>query len=460
MLARIFAIVSSVMLLLASSTIAQAEGSEAEGTEDWSRFRGPTAMGVAKDDVRLPDRWSKTENVRWVTDVPGWGWSSPIVSGKKVFLTAVVNDDEFEEPKKGLYNAVGRDEPAEGTHHWIVYCLDLDSGAILWKHEAQQGRPRIPRHVKNTYASETPVTDGQRVYALFGDEGLYCYDFEGKQLWSHRIEPKKSLFNYGAASSPVICGDLVIVLYDNMEDRYLAALDTKTGEQRWRASRPAETDRDRRSTWATPFVWKNDLRTEIVTIDYRHIRSYDVEGKELWTLEGPSSNLIIPSPFAALGMLYVASGYVGDREQPVYAIRPGAKGETSVGENPAEHEHVAWFQPKAGPYNTSPIVYGEYYYTLLDRGFITCRNARTGEEVYGRTRVPEGASFTSSPWAYNGKIFCLSEDGETYVVEAGPEFKVVATNRLEELCLATPAVSDGKLLLRTKSRLYCIGAAE
>jgi outer membrane protein assembly factor BamB len=373
-----------------------------------------------------------------------------------VFLTTVVGDKEYEKPKKGLYQGLGRATPPEGVHHWLVYCLDLDSGRIRWKHEAHQGQPQVPRHPKNSYASETPATDGQRVYALFGDVGLYCYDFEGKQLWSHRIEPKKSLLNYGAAASPVICGDLVIMVYDNQEDRYIAAFDAETGKQRWRTARPGQTFLGTRSTWATPLVWKNDQRTEIVTSDYRCIRSYDLSGKVLWKLEGPTSNLVIPSPIAAYGMVYVTSGYVGDRNRPVYAIRPGAKGETSVGQDPAKHPQVAWYQPQAGPYNTSPIVYGDYYYTLLDRGFMTCHDARTGKEVYGRRRFPEGASFTSSPWAYNGKIFCLSEDGDTYVVEAGTDFRVVRANRLEELCLASPAVADGKLLLRTASRLYCI----
>ncbi len=432
---------------------------KAEGTEDWPRFRGPTAMGVAEDDPRLPERWSKTENVRWVSEVPGWGWSSPIVSGGKVFLTAVVNEEEYEKPKKGLYAGMGRAEPPKGVHRWMVFCLDLNSGEILWRHEAHRGQPEASRHQKSTYASETPVTDGRRVYALFGDVGLYCYDFEGKQIWSHRIEPKKSLMNYGAAASPVVCGDLVIMVYDNMEDRYIAAFDAATGEQRWRTARPASANTrfGKRSTWATPLVWKNDQRTEIVTSDFRGIRSYGLEGNELWKLEGPSSNLVIPSPLAAHGLVYVTTGYVGDRERPVYAIKPGAKGETSVGENPAEHPQVAWFHPQAGPYNTSPIICGDYYYTLLDRGFMTCHDALTGEEVYGKTRFPEGASFTSSPWAYNGKVFCLSEDGDTYVVEAGPEFKVVGTNRLDDLCLASPAVADGKLLVRTASRVYCIG---
>lgn len=211
-----------------------------------------------------------------------------------------------------------------------------------------------------------------------------------------------------------------------------------------------------RSTWATPLVWKNDLRTEIVTSDYGGVRSYGPAGNVLWELKGPSSNLVIPSPIAAHGMVYVTSGYVGDNDRPVYAIRPGAEGTTSVGEDPSMHPQIVWFQPQAGPYNTSPIVYGDYYYTLLDRGFMTCHDARTGKEIYGKTRFPEGASFTSSPWAYNGRIFCLSEDGDTYVLAAGPEFKVIGTNRLDELCLASPAVADGKLLVRTASRLYCI----
>jgi outer membrane protein assembly factor BamB len=444
------------MLSVISLLVVSGLTSCGKASEDWPCFRGPTGMGVVPDDPRLPERWSQTANVRWVTEVPGWGWSCPIVSNNRVFLTAVVCEKEYEKPQKGLYNGTGRAEPPEGLHHWMVYCLDLDSGKILWKHEAHQGQPQVPRHPKSTYASETPVTDGHRLYALFGEVGLYCYSFEGQQLWARPIEPKKSFFNYGAAASPALCGDSVIIVYDNMEDRYIAAFDARTGEQRWRTARPALALLGTRSTWATPFIWKNDLRTEIVTSDYGGICAYDPGGKLLWVLKGPTSNLIIPSPIAAHGLVYVTSGYVGDRARPVYALRPGADGQSEVGEKPAEHPHMAWTQPQAGPYNTSPIVYGDYYYTLLDRGFMTCHDARTGKEIYGKTRFPEGASFTASPWAYNGRIFCLSEDGDTYVVEAGPEFKMIGINRLNEFSLATPAAAEGKLLLRTASRLYCI----
>jgi outer membrane protein assembly factor BamB len=453
MLARACLKAVRLVLLLGLSAIAP----RIAQADDWPCFRGPTGMGVAADDPRLPDQWDKKQNVRWMTEVPGYGWSCPIISGDNVFLTTVVSDKEYEKPKKGLYAGTGRPQPPEGVHHWLVYCFDLNSGKVRWKHEAHHGQPQIPRHQKSTYASETPVTDGRRVYALFGDVGLYCYDFAGKQIWAQPIEAKKSLFNYGAAASPVLCGDLVVMVYDNMEERYIAAFDAASGKQRWRTARPPQTLLGTRSTWATPLLWKNEQRTEIVTSDFRCIRSYDVSGRELWTLEGPTSNLIIPTPIAAHGLLYVTSGYVGDRDRPVYAIRPGGKGESSVGREPEKHAQIAWSQPQAGPYNTSPIVYGDHYYTLLDRGFLTCHDARSGKEVYGKTSFPAGATFTSSPWAYNGKIFCLSEDGDTFVVKAGPEFKLLGTNRLDELCLASPAVANGKLLLRTASRLYCIG---
>ncbi len=424
----------------------------AEPNPEWPRFRGPTAMGVADDDPRLPDTWSKTDNVGWAADIPGLGWSSPIVAAGKVFLTAVTSESQYEKPTKGLYQGLGRPEPPKGIHHWMVYCLDLETGKVLWQQQAHQGEPQSPRHPKSTYASETPVTDGQRVYALFGDVGLYCYDFGGNLVWSHKIEPQVTLFGYGAAASPVLCGDLVIMAYDNQSQSYLAAFDKLTGQQRWR------TDRKERSTWATPFVWTNEVRTEIVTPGYHATRSYDADGKLLWWMSGPMSNLVIPSPFAAHGLLYVTSGYVGDRQRPVYAVRPGAEGELQFGDDPSAHPSIAWYQPQAGPYNTSPIVYGDHFYTLHDRGFFTCHDARTGEEIYGKTRFPEGASFTSSPWAYNGKIFCLSEDGDTYVIEAGPEFKVARTNRLEEMCMASPAIANGKLVLRTASKVYCLGA--
>ncbi len=424
--------------------------SESAGQQSWPRFRGAAATGVAADHPRLPTTWSATENVAWSTEIPGWGWSCPVVWGNNVFLTTVVPDEENEKPKKGLYLGQGRREPPKGDHHWLVYCLELDSGDVLWKHEAHVGRPVVPRHPKSTYAAETPVTDGKRLYVLFGDLGLYCYDLNGTPQWSVPIEPQKTLADYGAAASPVVHDGRVIVVYDNQGQSYIAAYGSDDGRLLWR------TERDERSTWATPFIWENKLRTEIVTPGKKKNRSYDLSGELLWEFDGKMSNLVIPSPFAAHGLLYIASGYIGDSHRPVYAIRPGASGDITPAGDPGESEFIEWYQAKAAPYNPSPIVYGDYYYTLLDRGFVTCHEARTGAEVYGKTRIFAGASFTASPWAYNGMLFFLSEDGDTYVAKAGPKFELLHTNRLDALAIATPSMAQGKLLIRTASRVFCI----
>ena len=429
------------VLLLTASAAAQ---------ETWPRFRGADATGVVADDPRLPDVWDSTTNVQWKAPILGWGWGSPIVCGDRVFVSAVHSDEDYERPKAGLYLGGGRGEPPDTVHHWMVYCLSLATGEVLWKHEAHTGKPQVPRHPKNTYAAETPTTDGQRVYVLFGDVGLYAYDFAGKQVWAHEIEPKKTLFGYGAAASPVVQGDQVVMVYDNSEESYIAAFDSATGEPRWK------TTRDEKSTWATPLVWTHDGQTEIVASGKKEIRSYSPAGELLWHFDGRMSNLTIPSPFVVDGLLYITSGYFQDKNRPVYAVRPGAKGDITLADKETANEFIAWSLEKMGPYNTSPIVYGGYYYTLLDQGMLTCHDAKTGELVYDRTRFPQGAKFTASPWAYNGKVFFLDENGKTFVMPVGREFNIERTNDLAELTVATPSISQGKLLVRTATQIYCI----
>jgi outer membrane protein assembly factor BamB len=431
------------LLLLMPSIIANAG-------DNWPRFRGADATSVAADNDSLPTKWTSTDNVVWVADVPGWGWACPIVWENKVFLTTVVGDEENLKPSKGLYLGAGVRDPSKGIHHWLVYCFDLNTGKELWKHEAYTGQPTVPRHPKSTYAAETPTTDGERVYALFGDLGLYCYDMNGKPLWSQPIAPKKTMLDYGAAASPVVHDDQVFVVYDNKEESWISSFDAKTGEERWRIPR------DETHSWATPFVWTNDVRAEIVVPGQKRNRSYSLDGTLLWEFDGKMSNLVIPSPFAAHGMCYIASGYVGDKHRPTFAIKPGASGDITPDGEFADSEYIAWHQGKSSPYNPSQIVYGDYLYTVYDQGFMTCHDAKTGAEVYGKQRFSPGGTFTSSPWAYNGYVFCLSEDGLTYVVKAGPEFEVVERNPLDELCISCPAISGNKLLIRTASKLYCM----
>jgi len=436
---KTFLIAAFTIFLLISNTIAET---------NWPQFRGPGA-GVVEDKI-LPATWSTTENVAWKVEIPGRAWSSPIVWGDKIFVTSAVSTGDGEAPKKGLYLGGNRDKPSDKTHRWMVYCLDFHSGRMLWEKTAHTAVPQQPVHIKNTYASETPVTDGKRIYVYFGNVGLFCYDLDGKELWSKQFGSFKTVYNWGTAASPVLHEDRLYIVCDNEQQSFVAAFDKTTGEQIWRVGR------DEKGNWATPYTWQNQQRTELVIPGKNKTRSYGLDGKPLWELGGMSS-IVIPTPFSGHGLLYIASGYVGDKKRPIFAVRPGASGDITLPAGQSSSEFIAWSLPQAGPYNPSPILYGDYLYVLYDRGLFGCYNAHTGEEVYPAQRIAAGANaFTVSPWANDGRIFCLSEDGDTFVIQAGPEFKLLGTNKLDEMCMATPATLRGSLIIRTISKLYRI----
>lgn len=427
--------------------------------DNWPQFRGSRA-GVAADDAALPESWSATENVVWKIDVPGRGWSSPIVWGDHVFVTAVLKADGPEDPLKPVPSYAGRSvggpmsgrdiESSTDSHRWVLYDFDLKSGKVRWQSTIHTAVPKEPKHQKNSYASETPVTDGERVYVFLGNAGLFAYDLGGKLLWSKPMGPFKVRSGWGHASSPVLHKDRVYIVDDNDEQSFIAAYDARTGAEVWKVNR------DEGSNWATPFVWENSARTEIVTAGTDKVRSYDLSGKLLWTLTGMSS-IQVPSPIGGHGFAYVSSGYPADPLRPVYAIRPGASGDITLKKDETANAHIAWSNPALGAYNPSGLVHGDYYYSLLDRGLLVCHDARTGKEVYSRQRITDDpASFTASPWAYNGKIFAISEEGDTYVLQAGPEFKRLGKNSLGEMTLASPAIANGSLVIRTASKLYRI----
>ena len=427
----------------------------ADTSGNWPQFRGPGARGIAEGNA-LPVQWSATENVAWKTDIPGRGWSSPIVWGNRVFLTTVISQGEMEVPKKGLYFGGERKDVPDAQFAWRVYCLDLETGRVLWERQVYEGNPATPIHIKNSYASETPVTDGERVYVYFGNLGLWCFDFDGNMIWTKTLGPHKTRFGWGTAASPVLHESRLYIVNDNEEDSYLLALDKMTGNEVWR------TSRDEKSNWSTPYIWINDQRTEIVTPGTGQVRSYDLYGKLLWSFTGMSM-ITIATPYAADGLLYLSSGYVGDKRRPLYAIRPGASGDISLVKDPAgqaqtSNAWIAWSQPQAAPYNPTTLVYGERLYVLYDGGSLACFNALDGSVVYERQRIPEGGGFTTSPWAYGDMIFCLSEDGVTFVIKAGDTFEYVRRNPLadDDMGMATPAISGDRLLIRTAVRLYCI----
>jgi outer membrane protein assembly factor BamB len=414
--------------------------------EDWPQFRGPGGTGVIADKVVPPASWTTKENVVWKAEIPGQGWSSPIVTGGKVFVTSCVSSDKVVAPKTGYY-APKDTKTLTGEHRWTLYCLDAATGQVLWERVAHKGAPQHPIHVKASYAPETPVTDGERVYAYFGNVGMFCYDLTGKQLWSKSWDVMPTQLGWGTGASPVLHRDRLYVVNDNEKRSFLVALDKLTGKEAW------TVEREEKSNWATPFIWESGKRTEIVTCGKNKVRSYDLDGKLLWQFGGMSS-ICVPSPVAAHGLLFISSGYEFSRPRPVFAVRPGASGDISLKKDETSNEFIAWYREPAGAYHPTPLVLGDYLYVLYSTGFFACFEAKTGKPVYERERL--GSSFTASPWSYDAKIFCLGENGTTYVVKAGPKFELLGKNPLDEVALATPALADGRLFLRTVTNLYCI----
>jgi outer membrane protein assembly factor BamB len=456
------------LLLLASSAV--------YGNDDaWPQFRGPDSNPVGAD-ARLADRWSKTENVEWSREVPGRGWSSPIVTGGRVYLTTVTTEGKSKPPQTGteysneyaaelmkqglsmeqvLEKLKARDieMPEEVTLHYFLYCLNLKTGAVEWRKEFHTGRPPGGRHRKNSFTSESPVTDGKLVYVYVANLGLWAFDLKGKQAWSTPLEAHPIYLDFGTGSSPALAGDLLVIVNDNQRQQHIAAFDKGTGKQVWRTNRDigGKTEPIQRSGWATPFVWRNALRTEVVTVGPDVAVSYDLKGKELWRLSGMAKTPV-PTPFAYGGLLYIDGG----RGRPLFALRAGAAGDISLKEGQTSNQFVAWSQPRGGTYLPTPVAYEGAIYALTETGILSRFDARTGEQTY-KTRIdPAAAAFTTSPWAYNGRLFCLSEEGQTFVIAAGEKFQLLHVNALDEMALASPALVGERLLIRTESRLYSV----
>jgi outer membrane protein assembly factor BamB len=459
---------------LVSIVIALSLGAAWGAEPEWPRFRGPDANPIVSKG-RLPEKWSKTENLEWVAEIPGRGWSSPIVNGRWVFLTTVTTEGRSKPPQIGteysneyaaelikqglsehemLERLTARDIelPKEVMLHYYLYCFDIQTGNVAWKREFYAGQPPGGRHRKNSFASETPVTDGKLVYVYVANLGLYAYDMQGTQVWRTPLEAYPIYLDFGTGGSPALLGDMLLIVNDNEKQQFIAAFDTNTGKPLWRTNRDLAAKRDgppQRSGWVTPFVWKT-LRTEVVTVGPGVAVSYDAAGKELWRLSGMSATPV-PSPFAYEGLLYVNGG----RGKALFAIRPGATGDLTPGENGKHSEFVAWSEPRGGTYLPTEVAYAGALYALSETGILSRFDAKTGKVSY-RSRIDGGGAFTSSPWAYNGKVFCLSEEGKTFVIAAGEKFELLHMNLLDEMAQATPAIAGDRLVLRTASRLYSI----
>jgi len=428
----------------------------ATGPRNWPSFRGDGSAGNG-DGQRAITEWDAAsgKNVKWKTPIPGIATSSPIVWGNRVFATTAVSSAGDNSFKTGLYGDV---KPVDdlSPHEWKMYCLDKATGKILWERAAVKGAPRTKRHTKSSQASSTPVTDGRRVVAVFGSAGvMIAWDYSGKELWRVTLGTLDSgwffdpAFQWGHSSSPIIYRNEVILQADVQKGSYVAAWDVATGKPMWKTERPDEI-----STWGTPTIARTADGRDVLVTNGTKVRGYDPSsGKQLWTL-GPNSEITIGTPVAGNGLVYVTGGYPPVR--PIYAIRPGAEGDISLQKGQESNQSIAWSNMNEGTYIPTPLLYDGYLFTLNINGVLTAYDPQTGKRAF-RGRVGTGGAFSASPVGADGRLYIASEDGEVYVISATPDMKQLAKNDMKEVIMATPAISDGLIVLRTMGHLYGVG---
>jgi outer membrane protein assembly factor BamB len=426
-------------------------------TDRWPSFRGPSASGVA-DGVRLPDSWNVKDrrNVRWSVELPGLAHSSPIVWGDRVFVTAAISSRAGATFKPGLYGE-GTASEDRSVHRWVLMALDRRTGAIAWQQTAYEGVPREKRHIKATYANATPATDGRRVVAFFGSQGLYAYDMSGRLLWKKDLGVLNTgaydlpEYEWGTASSPILYNDRVIVQCDTQGESFVLAASADTGETLWK------TVRTELPSWGTPTVYAapDGRGAELVTNAANFIRGYDPDtGAERWRLGG-SSKITAPTPVFTRDIIIVASGRAPER--PVFAIKPGASGDITLRPNQSSNSHVLWSRTGRGSYMPTPLIYDGVLYVLANQGLLDAYELRTGEEIY-RQRIPhQGSGFSASPVAAGGRIYLSSEDGDIFVIRAGREFEILGRHAMGEPLMATPALAGDTMFVRGERHLFAIG---
>ena len=421
----------------------------------WPSFRGPQASGFV-DGQNLPDHWDpKTgENILWHIPLPGLAHSSPVVWGNQLFVTSAVSSDPKASFRPGLYGD-GDASKDRSTHRWMLYALDKRNGKILWERQAYQGKPIEQRHIKATYANSSPATDGRIVVAWFGSQGVYAYDVQGRLLWKvdlGRVDMGAydvPTYEWGPASSPIIWNNLVILQCDTQADSFLLALDALTGRTVWK------TDREEIPSWGTPTVVTTSTGPQLITNASNYIRGYDPNtGKELWRLGG-SSKITAPTPVVSDDLIVVASGR--GPERPIFVVNPTARGDVTLSTGKTSSDAVAWSITQRGSYMPTPLAYGGKLYVLNNNGLFDAYELKSGKEVYRQRLSVVGSGFSASPVAADGKIYLSNEDGEILVVSAGEKFSHIATNSMGELLMATPALSEGVMYVRSSQSLFAIG---
>ena len=415
--------------------------------DDWPQWRGPLATGVAPA-ADPPLTWSETENVRWKVPIPGNGSASPVVWGDRVFVLSAVPAGEGEGGPGFFARLRNRFVGTTGTGDLFAYtilAIDRHSGSVDWERTAVIDQPHAGRHNTNSWASASAVTDGEVVCAFFGSRGLYCYDMGGQPLWERDFGDMRIRLGFGEGASPVLYGDAIIVIWDHQGPSFITALDKRTGAERWRV------DRDEETAWTTPLVVEHDGQAQVVTSATDRIRSYSAEtGALLWEGEGVTENAI-PSPVAGDGIVYLMSGYRGNRLYAVDLTR--ARGDISGS------DAIVWSHDRDTPYVPSPVLHdGILYFTKSNSGILSAHDAATGRPLYGPERLPGIREIYASPVVANDRLYITGRDGTTVVFATGPELRVLATNRLDDPIDASAAIVGDEIYLRSRQYLYCIAA--
>ncbi|MBI3716210.1 MAG: PQQ-like beta-propeller repeat protein [Betaproteobacteria bacterium] len=439
-------------MVVALAFIAFSSG--AMSAANWPQFRGSQAGGVDTNAL-APQRWNVEtgENIRWRTAIPGLAHASPIAWNDRVYVATAVRPGKAD-LKVGLYGDIDSANDQD-MHQWRLLALDRATGKILWDKPGHESMPRVKRHTKASHCNSTPATDGQRIVAIFGSEGLFCFDTEGRLLWKKDLGPMDSGYyqvksaQWGFASSPVLHDGKVVVQCDVQKDSFLAVFDVADGRELWR------TPRKDVPTWSTPTVARVGEQTHILVNGWHHIGAYDfATGKEIWKLDG-GGDIPVPTPVVAAGFAYFTSGH--GKFRPMRAIRLNARGDVTPPEVGMTNAAIAWAHARQGTYMQTPIVVGEQVYGCLDNGVLVCFNARNGTIHYSE-RIGSGSEgFTASPVSDGRHLYFASEVGNVYVVNAGEKFSVAATNRLGETFMSTPALANGTLFFRTREQLIAIG---
>lgn len=419
--------------------------------KNWHHWRGPHATGAAVD-ANPPTTWSETENIRWKVAIPGTGHAAPIIWEDKIFIQTAIKgevakeeteDSDDDNPFGGFFQQRRGRGAIENAYKFDLLALNRNDGSILWQKTLREVQPHEGTHGDATYASNSPVTDGEYIYAYFGSRGLYCVDMMGNVKWEKDIGTMYKRNTFGEGSSPALYGDILVILQDHEGDSFITALDKRTGDVLWK------TDRNERTTWSSPVVVEHDGKAQVITTGTNRVRSYDLEtGKLLWDGDGLTANSI-PSPVAAEGFVYLMSGFRGSEFKAVYLAK--ANGDIS------DSGAIAWEHDRDTPYVPSPLLYKDAIYFLKEnRGILTAFNIKTGEAHYGPKRLQGVSGVYASIVGAGDRVYIAGRNGVVNVLQHGPYFKILAENTLDDSFNASPAIVGSELYLRGGQYLYCI----